>query len=128
MRYLKIFIFLINSITAWSQVTFTSPITQHFPSGELELIERKISFDGKEFVIESKTPIDTWQVQKWIVKDYSEMEFPIHGLSHFYVCEAIGGLYTTYVLIPSKDPIEYLEIVQPRQYHFEPNHYRFLVD
>ena len=110
------------------QVTFTSPITQHFPSGELELIERTIKFDGKEFIIETQTMMNTIHTQKWIVKEYSEMEFPMHGLSHFYVCEAVGGLYTTYILIPSKDPIEYLEIVQPQQYHFEPNHLRFLVD
>lgn len=128
---MKIHIFLICfviSLTSWSQVSFTSPITQHFPTGELELIDRTITFDGKEFVIESKTSAGNWHVQKWIVKEYSEMEFPIHGLSHFYVCEAVGGLYTTYILIPSKDPIEYLEIVQPQQYHFEPQHLRFLVD
>lgn len=128
MRSFITIFFFFTSLTTWSQVTFTSPITQHFPSGELELIERIIKFDGKEFVIESKTPIDTWHVQKWIVKEYSEMDFPIHGLSHFYVCEAVGGLYTTYILIPDVDLIEYIEVIQPKQLHFEGNHYRFLVD
>lgn len=128
MRSVIKFLVLIYSLTTWSQVTFTSPITQHFPSGELEIIERNIKFDGKEFIIETKTPVNSWHVQKWLVKEYSEMEFPIHGLSHFYVCEAVGGLFTTYILIPADDPIEYIEIVQPKQYHFEPNHYRFLID
>lgn len=128
MRLILFVHFLISSLTSWSQVTFTSPITQHFPSGELEIIERILRFDGKEFVIESKTVVNTWHTQKWIVKEYFKMEFPIHGPSHLYVCDSPDGFYTTYILIPDVDPIEYIEVIQPKQLHFERNHYRSLVD
>lgn len=110
------------------QVVFSSPITQHFPTGELEVINRTISFDGKEFLIESETSFKAMHVQKWVVKEYSEMDFPVHGLSHFYVCESVDSIYTTYILIPDVNPIEYLEIIQPQQLTFDPTHVRFLVD
>lgn len=85
MRHILIIIFFVSSFFSWSQVTFTSPITQHFPSGELEFIERIIRFDGKEFVIESKTVVKTWHSKKWVVKEYSEMEFPIRTKSFLYL-------------------------------------------
>ncbi len=128
MRTTLFILFLIFSLTSWSQITFTSPITRHFPSGELELINRTITFDGKEFIIKSPILVNTFHVQKWIIKEHAEIEFPMHGLAHFYVCESIDGMYTTYILIPAVDVIEYIEVLQPWQLNMEPRHHRFLVD
>lgn len=65
-------------------------------------------------MIKSPTPVNTFHIRELVIKEHSEMEFPIHGLSHFYVCESKDGLYTTYILIPAVDVIEYIEVIQPK--------------
>jgi hypothetical protein len=77
------------------QELYKSPITQHFPSGELERINRTIQFTKDTVFINSETPYGL-QIKKYVVNEYSVHTFPVNGLSEFYVCSSLDNIYTTY--------------------------------
>lgn len=121
-----ILLFLITQVSQ-SQDLYKSPITQHFPSGELERINRIIEFTKDTVFINSETPYGI-QVKKYVVNEYSVHTFPVNGLCEFYVCSSLDNIYITYFQIPKSDKVEFIEMVEPSQFYRPLNRYRLLID
>lgn len=110
-----------------SQEKYFSPITEHYPSTELEFIKRTIQFTKDTVFINSETPFGL-QTKKYVVNQYSVHTFPVNGLSEFYVCSSLDNIYITYFQIPIADKVEFIEVVQPNQFYRPENRYRLLID
>lgn len=121
-----IFLYFISQISI-SQELFKSPITQHFPSGEIVRIERTILFTKDSVFIHSETPYGL-QIKKYVVNDYSVHTFPVNGLSEFFVCSSLDNIYTTYFQIPILEKVIFIEMVEPRQFYRKQGRFRFLID
>lgn len=128
MKVFNLILFLLLTQSIWSQVIFKSPITQYGNFAELETINRTITISSESITVESETPINTIKEEVFYIKEFTQHEFPQHGLSDFFVCTSKGGLITTYFLIPVKDKIEFILAIQPSQYNQDSNVYRFLVN
>lgn len=127
MKYIFLLIFVSYSQFTLGQVTYTSPITQHFPSTELEKINRIIKFTKDTVFINSETPYG-WQTKKYVVNQFSVHTFPVNGLCDFFVCSSLDNIYTTYFQIPLSDKVEFIEVVEPKQFYRSENRYRLLID
>lgn len=127
MKYIIFFIIIFYTQLCLSQVTYTSPITEHFPSTELEHINRTIQFTKDTVFIKSETPYG-FQTKKYVVNQYSVHTFPVNGLCEFYVCSSLDNIYTTYFQIPILEKVLFIEVVEPRQFYRSENRYRLLID
>lgn len=123
---ISILLFLITQI-GLSQDLYKSPITQHFPSGDLERINRTIEFTKDTVFINSATPYG-FQVKKYVVNEYSVHTFPVNGLCEFYVCSSLDNIYITYFQIPISEKVKFIEMVEPMQYYRPLNRLRLLID
>lgn len=123
---LIILIFLFTQISL-SQELYISPITQYFPSSELEVIERTIKFTEDTIFISSNTPYGL-EIKKFVVNEHTIHTFPNHGLSEFYITSSLDNIYTTYFQIPLSNKVDFIEVVQPRQFYRPLNRYRLLID
>lgn len=119
--------FLVYFQLSLSQTTYTSPITEHFPSRSLEFINRTITFTDSVVKFESVTPTGK-QIREYAIQEKERVNNQEHGLSDFYVCSTSNGVLITYILIPVQDKVEFMEIVRPKQLGREAVHYRLLVD
>ena len=127
MNFRVLILFSLVTQISLSQELYKSPITQHFPSGELERINRTIQFTKDTVFINSETPYGL-QIKKYVVNEYSVHTFPVNGLSEFYVCSSLDNIYTTYFQIPISDKVEFIEVVEPSQFYRPENRYRLLID
>ncbi|WP_156879182.1 hypothetical protein [Salinimicrobium xinjiangense] len=114
---------MVLSSFMWSQTTYTSPYTQHFPSGLIEDINRKIIVSDQEITIISDTP-EGKDIQSLIIQSRLKNE----DGDPIFVCTSKDGRVLTTALLQTNDPPS-LDLIQS-----DPNdpevqlHYRFLLD
>lgn len=127
MKLRTLIIFYLITQVSLSQKLYTSPITQYFPSADLEIINRTILFTKDTVFMKSETPYGL-QIKKYVVNQYSVHTFPVNGLSDFFVCSSLDNIYITYFQIPIRDKVEFIEVVEPLQFYRSENRYRLLLD
>lgn len=65
---LLLFLF-VSTTTMWGQKVYTSSTTRHFPSAEIEALDRVISFDDEKITIKTVTGDDKVRIQTLFIKE-----------------------------------------------------------
>lgn len=107
--------------------TYTSPLTQHFPSSEIETINRVISFEPETITITSGTPRGE-DVQVFTILQKEDRIIDSIGTSTVYTCTSLDGRFTTYLILPKVETPEFIDAIQPKQLNHIEKHFRFLLD
>lgn len=112
---------------SYCQEAYTSPLTQHFPSLEIETINRVIKFEPETITISSKTPRgEDVQIFKIFKKEDSIID-PI-GATTVFTCTSLDGNFTTYIILPKDKTPEFIDAIQPPQLQQKEKHFRFMLD
>lgn len=127
MKFRVLILFYFISQLSLSQELYTSPITQLFPSAELEKINRTILITKDTIFIKSDTQYGI-KTKKFVINEHTLHVFPNYGLSEFYVCSSLDNIYITYFQIPKTEKVDFIEVVEPMQYNRPSNRYRLLID
>jgi len=126
MRILMIISFFFLTPVCIGQV-YTSPITQHFPSFEMEKISRVINFEEETITISSKTARgEDVQVFRILQKENSNID-PI-GEATLYTCTSLDWKFTTYLILPKDNNPEFIDAIQPSQLQQKEKQYRFILE
>lgn len=99
--------------------TYTSPFTQYFPSGQVEIINRTIEIDKENFTIITDT--DTGKdIQMLIIKEVEKFSEGI-----IYKCTSLDGVVPTIATYFPNNEAPFMSIIQPKSQYTE---IRFLLD
>ncbi|WP_156877210.1 hypothetical protein [Salinimicrobium terrae] len=108
--------------------TYTSPYTQHFPSGGIEGINRTIIFQESEVQIITETPegkdiyvLNIQQVSSELLKESA-------GEDTIFHCVTRDGKFPATIRIPYQEKIEIIDVIEPSLDGEGERYYRFLVD
>lgn len=115
------------SHTGFSQ-TFTSPYTQHFPSGMIEDINRTINFQESEVQIITETSEGKDVYVLKIQQVTSERLKGSAGEDTIFYSVTRDGKFPTTIRIPCQDKIEIIDVIEPSPDGEGERYYRFLVD
>ena len=108
------------------QEIYTSPFSEHFPSGIVETFDRKIIVNEDSFTIETVIDESATDIQLLLIKSF-ELNQTDPANYRVYHCSSQDGKFPYKVVIP-KDP-EYILIIQPsRLIPGELEGYRLLLD
>ena len=117
---------LILSVNSYGQEVYTSPLTQHFPSLEIESITRVIEFTPETISISSETPRGKdVQIFKILQKEIRNID-PVGEI--VYTCSSLDGKFTTYLILPNVNATEFIDAIQPAQLSQPEKYSRFLLD
>lgn len=108
------------------QEIYTSPFSEHFPSGIVETFERRIIINEDNITIETAIDYSSVDVQTLLIASF---ELNKNDPENFrvYLCTSQDGKFPYKVILP-KDP-EYILIIQPsRLIPGELDGYRLLLD
>ena len=115
------------SFTGFSQ-TFTSPYTQHFPSGLIEDINRTILFQDSEVHIISDTP-EGKDIYVLKIKEVSSVATGVSaGKDIIFKWVSSDGKFPPTIRIPYQEKIEIIDVIEPSLDGEGERFYRFLVD
>lgn len=109
-----------------AQEIYTSPFSEHFPSGIVETFERRIIIKEDNIIIETAIDDSTVDVQTLLIASYelSKNDFENYRI---YLCTSQDGKFPYKVIIPKG--AEYILIYQPsRLIPGEMEAYRLLMD
>ena len=108
--------------------SYTSPYTQHFPSGIIEDINRTIIFQESEVQIITKTPEGKDIYVLKIQQVTSELLKGSAGEDTIFYCVTRDGKFPTTIRIPYQEKIEIIDVIEPSLDGEGERFYRFLVD
>ena len=112
MNRVVFFIVVVFPLISYSQ-TYTSPYTQHFPSGIIEDINRTITFQESEVQIITETPegkdIYVLKIQQFS----SELLKGSAGKDIIFHCVTRDGNFPTTIRIPYQEKIEFIDVIKP---------------
>ncbi len=108
--------------------TYTSPYTQHFPSGVIEEITRTIIIQESDVYITTETPEGKDIYILKIEEVTSELTEGSAGEDIIFHCATRDGKFPTTIRIPYQEKIEIIEIKEPSPDGEGERYYRFLVD
>lgn len=111
MRYLGLLLFLFVVNTSSGQQVFTSPFTQHLPSGQVEEIQRTIMMNDEKIVITTITE-DGKDIQTLMVQE-QEQNFDNHGSNVVYSCTSKDGKYPTLFILYNDTDAPHITVLQP---------------
>lgn len=123
---ISLLVFFLTAVS-WGQEIFISPITQHFPSSEIETINRVITFKQETITISSETPRGE-DVQVFIILQKEDGNLDPIGETSVYTCTSLDGKFITYLILPKAEAPEFIDAIQPAQLSYIEQHYRFLLD
>lgn len=92
------------------QGIYTSPFSEHFPSGIVETLERRIIINEDNITIETTIDDSYVDIQTLLIESF-ELNKSDLGNFRVYLCTSPDGKFPYKVIIP-KDP-EYILIYQP---------------
>lgn len=104
------FYFLFSFQLIFSQETYTSPFSEHFPSGLVETFERVIKINEEDITIETKVDSLTNDLQVLVVKSYQVNEQDLEN-HRVFICSSPNGEFPSKVIIPKHR--EYILVMQP---------------
>ena len=114
------------AVNSYGQEVYTSPLTQHFPSLEMESIIRVIEFTPETINISSQTPRgEDVQILKILQKEFRNID-PI-GETIVFTCTSLDGKFTTYFILSNVRATEFIDAIQPAQLSQPERHLRFLL-
>lgn len=108
--------------------TYTSPYTQHLPSGIIEDINRTITFLESEVQIITETPEGKDLYVLKIQEVTSEILKGSAGEDIIFHCVTRDGIFPTTIRIPYQEKIEIIDVMEPSLDGEGKRYYRFLVD
>ncbi|UZH56333.1 hypothetical protein JRG66_05570 [Salinimicrobium tongyeongense] len=108
--------------------TYTSPYTQHLPSGIIEDINRTITFSESEVQIITETPEGKDLYVLRIQQVTSEFLKGSAGEDTIFLCVTRDGKFPTTIRIPYQEKIEIIDVIEPSLDGEGEHYYRFLVD
>jgi len=112
MRATFLFLLILFTPYVWGQ-TYTSPFTQYFPSGKVEIIDRTIEIDKDNFTIITDTEKGK-DIQKLKI---IEVEKISEGI--VYKCTSLDGLMPTIATYYPNNEAPYISILQPNTLNTE---------
>jgi len=118
MRATFLFLLILFTPYVWGQ-TYTSPFTQYFPSGKVEIIDRTIIIEKDNFTIITDTEKGK-DIQKLKIIEVDKISEGI-----VYKCTSLDGLMPTIATYFPNNEAPYISILQPNNLNTE---IRFLLD
>lgn len=125
---LVVFLFVgISTLLSYSQ-TYTSPYTQHFPSGIIEEINRTITFQDSEVQIITET-LEGKDIYTLVIQEVSSELIEGSGGEELILnCVTTDGKFPTTIKIPYQEKIELINGIEPSPDGEGERYFRFLVD
>jgi hypothetical protein len=119
-----LFLFIFNTS---SGQTYLSPITQYFPSNQLETIDRNIKIEATQITIVTYTSKGE-HLQIFKIMGVEKEKYRNIGMSTIYNCSSLDNRFITQFIVPKTEPVEFIDAIQPAQLGEELRHYRFHLD
>lgn len=124
---ISLLFFTFSIFPSFGQEIYTSPLTQHFPSAEMDTINRSILFEPETITIITETPRGEEKQEYTLVEKENKIVDPI-GSAILYTCTSGDGEITTYFIIPKMGIPEFIDVVHPAQMNKPEKLYRFVLD
>lgn len=130
MRPILFFLFL-HSFTGWGQVFYTSEVTRHFPSEEVENIRKIIEINESFILINTFDPAGTEKKDSLTIhkKFRRNLDDVLNsGESMIYHCLSRDKLTEYIITIPETSEVEFIDVYIPEQTNRKSEYYRLLLN
>lgn len=103
MKTSLLLLLFVSTTAMWGQKVYTSSATQHFPSSEIEALDRVITFDDEKITIKTVTENDKVRIQTLYIKE-KVTNYDDDTTYLVYECTSRNRLTPTTVMIKEGRP------------------------